>query len=231
MMHLKRKLATALYRNSPLSFVNFLHLHRTQNNIANWQQAPFYFFHIPKCAGKSICNAVGFKDPGHTTIEDLPKTTVKWILNKPILTVWRDPIDRLVSTFKYAHKHRINRTPTTIMFISKFDDVDSFVDFLWHNQHYRKHYFLRPASEYIQPLTSLNANLTVLDFKEINGNVKKYLNSYGLNIKDIPSINQSKSVQYSGNLNFIPSKETKDKIRRLYYVDYQIKPIIRSSLL
>ena len=229
-MHFKRKLAKALYKNSPLNFVNFLHIQRTQNNISNWQQAPFYFFHIPKCAGKSICSAVGLKDPGHTTIEDLPKTTAKWILKKPILTVWRDPLDRLVSTFKYAHKHRINQTPTAITFISEFEDVNSFVDFLWTNQHYRKHYFLRPASEYILPLISLDADITVLDFNEINGNVRKYLNTHGLNIENIPFINQSKKIQYSKNINFTPSKETKEKIGQLYYTDYQITLLSKSSL-
>lgn len=61
----------------------------------------FIFIHIPKTAGKSICELVGIKGARHLRYSEYEQFMGQRISDYFVFTVVRDPADRLFSAFSY----------------------------------------------------------------------------------------------------------------------------------
>ena len=206
----------------PVSLINFLYTKRYMSQSTYWLDAPFFLIHVPKCAGMSICEAAGLPDPGHIQISRMPKAIVRSLVAKPCLAVVRDPVDRVVSTFDYAHKLRSEGITNTVDFIADFSNINDFVSTALIKKQFLRHYFLLPANDFIRPAQMAGADISFVDFKELDKECVSFLTEQGYSIKELPKINQSK--KQSSLLTHISelSDRSKEVIAELYAEDVEL---------
>ncbi len=206
----------------PVPLINFLYRKRYMSQCTSWLDAPFFLIHVPKCAGMSICDVANLPDPGHIEISRMPKAIARSLVTRPCLAVIRDPVDRVVSTFDYAHKLRSKGITNTVDFIADFSNINDFVSTALTKKQFLHHYFLLPANDFIRPAQILGADISFVDFKELDKECVSFLTGHGYSIKELPKINQSKKqsslLTHASEL----SDRSKEVITELYAEDVEL---------
>jgi len=223
----KKTFKNTLLGYLPISLINSLYRMRYMSRCNSWLDAPFFLIHIPKCVGMSVCAATRLPDPGHIEMTKMPKTLVRSLIEKPCLAIIRDPVDRIVSTFDYAHKLRRKGITNTVDFIADFSNINDFVSTLLMRKRILRHYFLLPANDFIRPAQMVGAEISFVDFKKLDEECVSFLTAQGYSIKELPMINQSN--KQSSLLTHISELSDKSKgvITELYAEDVELYESIK----
>ncbi len=210
----------AFYKNAPTSIINYLYYRRYRRRSELWINAPFYLIHIPKSGGKSISAAVNLDDPGHILMEDLPQSLQKQLAHKPCLAVVREPVARLISTFKYAHRNYKRKSSATgLASVASYYDINDFIENQVNPDFVNKHYFFMPASRYINSAMRCGAKVDIIDFADFECEVERYLKAAGfLSI----SLGQENVSFETPDLNISLSPESKNYLEYIYNADLDL---------
>jgi len=101
-----------------------------------FQKKGFVFIHIPKTAGKSVCQLIGVSGARHLKLSDYERLLGRATLDKYLLfTVIRHPADRLISAWSYM-KSGGNHSREDLAFrdrwILPYGDLDMFIQHALH---------------------------------------------------------------------------------------------------
>jgi hypothetical protein len=209
---------TVAYDVLPLGMTNRLHERSNRRNVVDWLDGPFLLVHIPKSAGTSIAQALGKSDPGHALLSDYPEGIRRQLQGRPAFAVWRDPVDRLVSTFKYAHQMRSEGTPTSLAFVSRFKNLDDFVQYChsrWNTL--RHHYFLRPGCEFVSAARATGCSVTIARLSSLDDDFSSFMAGIGA---ACPTLPHARAAKVNSSIVAEPSEQARTLIRRMYAQDY-----------
>lgn len=165
-----------------------------------------FLAHVPKCAGTSICAALGIRDPGHFNLSDISYNGNK------IIFVWRDPVDRLVSAYNYARKSNHQTIKSPLWIINSFDSFDSFVMSDWFDNYVRDLYFFLPSRSYLPVNWMCGDKIIPLNFMTLNEDFEQ---QFGIPLGNKNISPKVDSVSVDGS--------TIDKITQIYSDDYILK--------
>jgi hypothetical protein len=185
-----------------------------------WLEYPFYFLHVPKCAGVSIAKALDMPDPGHQLISELSENDQKQLEGKACICAVRDPVARLFSTYKYSQKLQAKHQFSNLSDISKMQDLDHFVRIFAENGRLDTHYFLRPASQFI--LSALENRMPVLVFNldHLDDAVREVAKQHNVEAGPIQRLNVSSSSDP-----VTLSDRSKSIVDRVYTYDFILTKI------
>lgn len=204
-------------------FSTKFYLRRNVGRLEGWRERDFFFIHIPKTAGTSVCAYLGVTDPGHFTYREAESLGI--VDNDTItFAVLRDPIDRLVSTFRYSKKVEKLNGSNALSWVSKFDSIDELVANGLSPERISEHYFLRPQAEYLPAKD--NEKLALLDFQDLPDAVESYVKRVlpGRNaLSEMPHLRASHSEKAE------ISAATARKIEELYIKDYELYKKIKNT--
>lgn len=196
-------------------WVTDIYQFRNKYRVGAWLDKEYQFIHVPKCAGTSIAMALDLPDPGHFTFEQLKAlgVTTGDAVN---FAVVRNPVDRIVSTFKYARKAQEKNGPNPLSWIARFDDFDDFVCRGLRESDVENNYFFWSSCKYIEGCPC--GSLKIIDFEKVDEGFRDIVRTIGLGDIALPKENVSKK-------DVVPvSRKTKDKIMSLYRDDYSFFP-------
>lgn len=192
-----------------------------------WVDFPFYFLHLPKCAGTALCHALDMPDPGHVPVDRLPFRNRRALANKPALIVVRDPIARIRSTFRYAHE--ISKLgPTFLAQIAKYDDINDWISQRLNEKAINSHYFLFPALKHIIAAQSLGMPITVIAIERLEEGIQDYLQEKGVFCPEIPKANVStENLEIRSDID----AGCRERVAKLYESDARLWDVARNRKL
>lgn len=179
------------------------------------------FIHIPKAAGTSVLQTLadtkGFIPRDHSTIEEFRIASDLLLQDSFSFTIVRDPLDRINSVYRYLKK---GGNGTNDLKLSQFinDNFPTLNDYIIG--------YLTPESIHAYKLTKPQY-LFVCDgehkvlvdfvgkFETINDDFSKIAKKLNLQRK-LPHSNKSERMPLT------ISDEAKEKVKRLYAIDYQV---------
>lgn len=205
---------------APISIVNSYYRYRNVERPYAWLTLPFYFIHIPKAAGTSICSSLHMPDPGHLLFKEMKKKTARELAQKRCFMVIRDPLERLVSTYNYATDAWVDRRRHLVGFIGSFNCGEDFLKHIISNPKFRQLYFLRPASLVYQDALDYGARVDILRFENIEHVFPAYMNSLGFPPADLAREKVSRSRSFKREQ---VSPEIYDKIYEIFSEDQVLR--------
>lgn len=217
----KRSLVSMFYQVSPKEIVFLIHRKLHKDGIDSWGNGGVCFIHVPKTAGTSLGDALQVKDPGHLSYRELCRRS--WdrpaVKEAPILIVYRDPIERLVSTIKYAYINKKEKGFSSIQ--SLYKEVRPGVLEPRHKAlYYKRHFFTRPFSDFLTGSDS--RDVWIVNFNLLQDGFESFCSANGLGRIIIPKLNASRS-----EVSVSISKEFSDDFKRLYAADFEVGALIK----
>ena len=206
----------------PNQLVYFEHRSRRQAVRRAWRDAPYYLIHIPKSGGQSVAEALSLASPGHVRYCDLPTAFSDEIRDLTHLAVIRDPLQRLRSTFRYAHMVQQRAGTTKLAPISRHRSLGSFIREGLEAQHLRTHYFLRPAVDFLAGAP--RQRLRLIPFERLQEGVDAVHAELRLSPILLPRKNVMEAV-VPLDLTIDPPEE--QIVRSLYAADFELHRAIR----
>jgi hypothetical protein len=184
------------------SVVNFRHRRNNRQGLEFWLDDDPFMFHIPKTGGTSIARALGRPEPGHQTYKNLIKSYPNVEGKNNFFFVWRDPVERIASTYRYVlDLHRkFGSSNLPQVFYSK--DINDFVQNHLTKIDIERHYFLRPASVITNGVDK--GKLWALNFKYLSESYHGFMESMGVVAPTLPHENKSSKYKY-GDVNLTGS--------------------------
>lgn len=147
----------------PNRFIYWRHRRNNRVAILKWVGAPYFLIHIPKSGGQTIAQAVGMKSGGHHLYCDLPDGVVETVFDRPHVAIVRDPLERIQSTFRYAHMLKERFGTTTLATMTRYTSLSAYVKTALHKEDVNRHYFLRPAWRFLEGVPTQNLYLVNFD--------------------------------------------------------------------
>lgn len=164
------------------------------------------YVHIPKTGGTAVAETLGMSAPGHFTIKEREKAAGK---ADKIVVTFRDPIDRLISIWKYSKMELLGTINSPLKILRRYDSLDKFINsgvFAAFNKH---HYFFRTQKSYMDGYEKERHQLIVLNQETLAEDVKKKL-QYNIAV-----------VNKSPNVKILLSEKSMDFLKKLYVDDYK----------
>ena len=103
-------------------------------HVKRWEQAGIIFVHIPKNGGTSVNRSLYGRFMGHSTARDIQRWAPKSFEKLPSLALSRNPWDRCLSAYRFAHAGQANDALSDVgmtanpVYQSKvFESFESFV--------------------------------------------------------------------------------------------------------
>lgn len=153
------------------------HRLRHRKNVDAWADADFYFIHIPKCAGTSFVGITGRESVGHVLYRDLPPEFRARIADKPHLAILRDPVDRLASVFKYAHRTERSYNSTPLASMTPWLNFSDYITQGLRRDRPETHYFLRPASLFLEGAP--RDRISFVNFQRLEEGIAAFMQAIG----------------------------------------------------
>jgi hypothetical protein len=157
-------------------YASDLYYFRNKYRLKSWAKNKYQFIHVPKCAGTSIAKSLELPDPGHFTYKQMKNygVTSEEFLN---FAVVRNPLDRIVSTFKYAKEAQSKNGENPLSWIARYNDVDDFILNGLNERDVRNNYFLMPSQKYIEGCP--DDSLFLIAFEDVEGGFNEVLGMIG----------------------------------------------------
>lgn len=165
--------------------------------------------HIPKAAGTSICHALYGKDPWHYSLRELRVIAPNKYRRYPKVAFVRHPVDRIVSTYKYAQKHVVDYPNTSVAFVARASGLNDFVENLLTPNLVKQHYFFWTQSHYL----SLSIDF-LGKFESLHDDFERMCSKFDLEL-ELPAKNISQKAQLEPL-----SAKALNNIYRLYRDDF-----------
>jgi len=182
-------------------------------NYGDWKHRGYYFIHIPKNAGTSLCHALGLPDPGHCLNKGRSKEDELFTF-----TIVRDPAVRLYSIYRYSKKPIFDHWRTSLHFMRKYDSYDDFV-INWVNKvELSKYYFFRPQVEYVKDSEGDICLDLMIRFESLQEGMEELSKRIGIEI-NLPRLNVSKQDFVGDNRS---SSIVSNIIYEKYKMDYEL---------
>jgi len=191
---------------------------RHASHVTPWLNSSVFHLHVPKCAGASICSAMGIKDPGHMLFSDYSLDVQDTLAKKPMFVVARDPVSRIVSVFNHALFARERVVNSYIEDFAKYGDINTFIDKRLNSKSVSQHYFLRPSSTFVAAAEASGATVTILPFANLRTCVPEFLSAHGINISELPHHNAGKKIATVEQIH----ESHREKINSLYAADLEL---------
>jgi len=183
----------------------YLKYAKNKNSALNSKKS--YLIHVPKAAGTSVCSALEVVDPGHFVLTDTEAENC----TSPLI-VYRDPVDRIVSTFKYAKNDNHAKINSPLWLVNRFDSVEKFVCSNAFSVFAKKHYFFRHQHLMISKKAIEFSNCKVIRFSHVG---KDFYEIYGIRLGN-------KNVSMGGRESTSDVGELlANKIKNIYSKDYE----------
>ena len=216
---MKYKTINLIYKSLPFNITRYFHLQSHRKGISYWAEKDIVFLHIPKSAGTSVNRFFKSPDIGHFTYSELVQLDSRYAApNKIFVSIIRDPVERLHSTYHYALSKYRNNGVSTLSWIADYETKDKFILDVYERKIYMKHYFFRPASDF----SVVDERFKFLDFSRLNESLLNFNNAYRINVcLDKHNISNS---DYSGF-----SSESISLIHEMYKDDFAIIDKFESS--
>lgn len=203
-----------------------LHKRRFLPNIQAWEDAPCFMLHVPKCGGKSVAASLNLPDPGHTILTDMPRSLQETLAKKPCIFVVRDPIDRIVSTFKYAHRHIAEGRNRTFAGLINSKDINDFIQQKLSSRLLETRHFFREASSFYDAAVSLGMKPELVNFRSLDAGCRQFFLRHEIHVRSIPRINVTKE---RSDLNLTLTRSSKLIVLDLYSRDIELYAQARSE--
>lgn len=214
-MKLKHRIVEVAYKVLGARGLFLLHMAQHREGVRHWGNQKTVFIHVPKTAGTSINRAFGVKDIGHANYEYLcDRYPEKFGPGKEYFVVYREPISRLISTYRYAKKKKAGGGPSVLYWVRDCDNFDEFIRIIYDNRYHETHYFFWPTSKFIKGLK----RVTVLPFENLADSFNEYIGRE-MGIASLPHFNVS---SHNENKPIIVSKEAELLVREMYKEDLLI---------
>lgn len=211
----KSKLINKLISVVPFNLVNQRHYFNNRKALKRWMDDDVFMFHIPKTGGTSIAKAMGRPEPGHQTFQRLLKKDPSIQNKRSYFFVSRDPVDRIVSTYKYINMLHAKYGTSTIPQAYYAETLDDFVVNYLAKIDVEKHYFLRSVTNIINGIDE--SKVWAINFNGLSDNFSRFCESQ-VNIKyELPHENVS-----IVNSDAVISERSRKIIVDIYKKDYEI---------
>jgi hypothetical protein len=182
-----------------------------------WLNANCIFVHIPKSAGVSINNALYGRPLGHFTASQIKKSIRTTYDKSYTFSVMRDPIERVLSAYKFAKNGSSSKTHKFIdsKLFREFNSIDEFViDYLQYKDVTKLDGIFKPQYEYILDNGKLAVN-KVYSIKQLAELENDLNDKYGFNINI-----RRENVSIYNNMERPMSKISEILVREIYKKDY-----------
>lgn len=192
---MKNKILNLMYASAPPSLLKYVHFKAHKDGIRHWANSKMVFLHVPKSAGTSINKFFKCPDIGHFTYNELVKLDARYgASDKIFVSIIRDPVERLNSTYQYAISQYRRKGVSTLAWIADYKSSDSFIQHVYEKKLYRKHYFFRPAADF----SGTDRLFKFLDFSNLNEALISFNNAYGTRITlERHNVSKSSEVEFS----------------------------------
>lgn len=179
----------SFYSCAPNRLLYKININQHKNGLFSYRTQYFFFMHIPKSAGTSVYSALNLGDPGHITYRNACSIDEN-IGDKKIAFVFRNPTDRLFSSYNYAYCNVKEKPFSMLQKIGRFSSYFDFLKWLDQSKLHDKHYFFFPVTEYIK-YADIN-KLIIISFDHLNEGVSEFAKLFNLPCKYLPKLNISK---------------------------------------
>ena len=154
--------------------------------------------------------------PGHVLFEEMPQS-FRQSLDEAVPAIVRDPADRIVSTFRYAHRFRAENRPTTISRFARSTDVNEFVLTALDPYNRKISLFSRPAASFVRSAQNSGASgPTLVRFDQLLTETARFFSHIGVSFDPLPNLNAAAPFDY---LYTALNPEARRRIAELYHDD------------
>lgn len=205
------------HRKTEFKYLVWVHLQRSYPKNIDAAQA--IFIHIPKTAGTSLYNLIGYTGIGHVNYRWYESRSREKFNRYFKFAFVRNPWDRLVSAFFYLKKGGSNTMDKhwATQNISGYSDFDSFVRNWLSVSNVQKYFHFIPQHKFICD-DSLNVKMDYVGrFENLNEDFDLISQKLNLN-HTLPYINRSRRHAYQGYY----SAETKAIVAQVYQTDVEL---------
>jgi len=208
---IRNSMINRLIFHSHPSVINFRHRRNNRQGLEFWLDDDPFMFHIPKTGGTSIARALGRPEPGHQTYKNLIKSYPNLEFKNNFFFVWRDPVERIVSTYRYILDLHRRFGSSNLPQVFYANDINDFVENYLTKISINRHYFLRPASVITEGIDK--EKLWAVNFQNVSESYCKFLRSMGVEAPALPHENISSDSNTSltqDSINIIKSLYSDD---------------------
>lgn len=148
-----------------LTFSIYCRLHsvlyrfRSRRFIRANASSDILYVHCPKSAGQSIAALLEIEGPGHFTLSEQINFSGRKSLPKIVVMSVRDPVDRMISTFKYSRKQQHKKFTSPLYFMKKFEQLEDFVRSPIFPICVKHHYFFKSQAKMGDGIFSLSKSI------------------------------------------------------------------------
>lgn len=174
------------------------------------------FIHIPKSAGTSVSEALYGEDTWHYSAKELKFINRHKFNEYYKFAVVRHPLDRIISTYRYAQSHIQNNQTTSLSFMRDYISINDFIDKCLDDEFIHEHYFFWKQADYVCNFKGKVIVDRIIKFENLATEIYKVSNDTQIEL----NLRQLNKSQFK--ISETVSKANKEKVYRLYKDDFEL---------
>ncbi len=207
-----------LGRYPPLDPVRIRRLNRIR-------AAGVLFVHIPKNAGMSVMSILYREQMFHPTIRYYRRVAPD-IARLPSFAVWRDPVERFASAYRFARNGGSSQARVSRAFRDRYMQLRSYDEALDHVEHstslYDVDHIFRPQFWYVADASGRLAVDQLCMIEDLDQAVAA---------TKLPGLERIGRLNPSEPIDFMPNDTQLRRLRRLYPIDFAMYDALRAGTL
>jgi Sulfotransferase family len=197
---------------------------KLRHRLRRIREAGVLFIHIPKNAGMSVSKILYGEQVFHPTIRYYQRVAGDMVQTLPSFAIWRDPVERFVSAYRYAQAGGAADARVSRAFRQRYMAFRSLDDALDHvegsSSLYDLDHIFRPQFWYVADMAGRIAVNNICMVNDLDRAVAgKLLPGLG----EIARLNRSKSSTTH------PTERQLRRLHRLYPIDFAIYDSLREN--